>query len=238
MVINKPDSEFSQDDHQLVEFHNQIHPRIQIYPKYFELGFSPFPCILGRYAVLDRLLKALEFLAPQYGFLIWDVYRPRAVQAKLFAWMSEEIRKKFPLLTEQENYDETLKYVALPAQIGDNYCSPHLSGGAIDLTLFEIASGNELEMGTPFDDCTERAHSDYFDRQTQLSPEEEAIRERRQALNSAMQQVGFTVYPYEWWHFDLGNLSWSRITQRPAVFGPLLGDEEWPKSMAGKQIPV
>lgn len=64
------------------------------------------------------------------------------------------------------------KYVTLPAKIGDNYCSPHLSGGAIDLTLFEIASGKELEMGTPFDDCTEKAHRDYFEQLTELTLEE------------------------------------------------------------------
>lgn len=220
--------EFSPHDYTAVEFTSQSHPRIQVCPKYFELGFSPVSQIWGRYAVLARLRQALNFLPAEYGFLVWDVYRPRAVQAKLFDWMRLEVRSKFPYFTEQENYEETLKYVSLPCRVGDSYCSPHLSGGAIDLTLFEMNTGKELDMGTPFDDCTERAHKDYFNLQSELSVEEKKVKERRNSLNQAMTKAGFTAYQYEWWHFDLGNLFWSRVLGKAAVFGPLFGDLEWP----------
>lgn len=98
-----------------------------------------------------------------------------------------------------------------PSSVGDEYCPPHLSGGAIDLTLYAIASGEQLEMGTPFDDCSERAHSDYFNLQTQLLPEEKIIKERRNLLRSAMNNVGFTSYHYEWWHFDIPEILLSLI---------------------------
>lgn len=220
--------DFSKKDYEVVEFTNQLHPRIQVRAMYFELGFSVHPFIFGRHAVLDGLLQALDYLPDNYGFLIWDIYRPRKVQQKIYQWMSGEIRKKFPDLSEEEHHAEVLKYVAAPSTIGESYCSPHISGGAIDLTLYDVNSGNELDMGTPFDDCTERAHSRYFDRYTQLSSEESAIKEHRDCLRRAMENVGFTAYQYEWWHFDMGTIFWANALECSTVFGPLFGDDEWP----------
>ncbi|KTC77823.1 M15 family metallopeptidase [Legionella brunensis] len=220
--------EFSSKDFEAVEFTNQIHPRILICSAYFEQGFSPYPFIFGRYAVLDGLLKALANLPATYGFLIWDVYRPREVQRKLFDWMSREIRQRYPNLNEQEHQAEVLKYVAAPAKIGDNYCSPHLSGGAIDLTLYDLVQGQPLDMGTSFDDCSEKAHSSYFDLKSKLSFEESEIKDRRDCLRKVMEGVGFVSYRYEWWHFDMGNVLWATAVGQSAVFGPLFGDKEWP----------
>lgn len=229
MIISMRISKFTKKDYDVVEFTNNIHPRIQVNPQYFTLNFSPTPIIYGRFAVLDRILKALEFIPLELGLVIWDVYRPRSVQKKLFHWMRDEVRKKFPALSEEENYSIAKKYMSEPSDVGDEYCPPHLSGGAIDLSLYEIISGKELEMGTPFDDCSERAHSHYFDtKPLPLLPEEEIIKNRRRLLRTALNEVGFTSYEYEWWHFDLGNIFWGRITQSSSVFGPLFGDEEWP----------
>lgn len=224
---------FSPGDDQPIEFSKATHARIQVRPMYFEIGFSPSPRIVGRRAVLNGLLNALHDLPAQYGFLIWDVYRPRAVQSRLFDWMKDEVRKKSPTLSEQENDDEARKYASPPSKIGDAHCPPHLSGGAIDLTLYDIASGEPLDMGTVFDDCTERAHSDYFNTKCHLSSADRAIAERRYLLRTLMEQAGFTAYQYEWWHFDLGNILWSRIVGQPAVFGPLFGDNEWPTDKDG-----
>lgn len=223
--------EFTKDDYSPIEFHDQINDRIKVNPMYFKLGFSPSPTIFGRLTVLRRLLQALDYLPAQYGFLIWDIYRPRAVQKKLFCWMREEIRKKFPQYTDEENYQEAKKFISPPSVIGEDYCPPHLSGGAIDLTLYDISTDLELEMGTLFDDCTERAHRDYFTVKTSTLPEEKKIQQNRQFLNIAVESAGFTSYQYEWWHFDIGNIFWSQTLKKSAVFGPLFGDDEWPKIM-------
>jgi len=143
--------------------------------------------------------------------------------------MSEEIRKKLPHFSEEENLLETKKFIAEPSKIGEDYCPPHLSGGAIDLTLYDINSGDELDMGTIFDDCSARANRDYFLDKSDLSAEERSIQSRRRLLREAMESVGFTSYQHEWWHFDIGNLLWSQTLKRPALFGPLFGDEEWPE---------
>jgi D-alanyl-D-alanine dipeptidase len=230
MIITESEKLFTNADFDVARFSDQIHPRIKIRPMYFELGFSSSPHVFGRQAVVNRLLKALDSLSSDYGFVVWDVYRPRAVQEILFNWMREEIRKKSPQLNDQENFDEARKYMSPPSKVGDDYCPPHLSGGAIDLTLYEISNEKELEMGTPFDDCTERAHSDYFEMKTELSLDEEKIRNRRNLLRNIMEKVGFVSYQYEWWHFDIGDIFWSRKTGVPAVFGPLFGDQEWPEA--------
>src|SRR5437868_1196479 len=154
---------FTEKDFEAVEFNNHIHPRIKVQPMYFEQGFSAYPRIYGRRAVLDRITESLNFLPSEYGYLVWDVYRPREVQARLFNWMREEIRKKSPALNEDQNFEEARKYMSPPSIVGEEYCPPHLSGGAIDLTLFSLSDGKALEMGTVFDDCTERAHSNYYE---------------------------------------------------------------------------
>ncbi|MGQ3891252.1 M15 family metallopeptidase [Legionella sp. CNM-4043-24] len=221
-------TEFCDDDFKAVLFENGQNPRIKVEPMYFKSGFSPCAQVFGRKAVLTRLLKALAFLPDHYGFLVWDVYRSRRVQANLFNWMRVEVQNRYPHLSDTENYAETQKYMSAPSRVGEDYCPPHLSGGAIDLTLYDTRTDTGLEMGTVFDDCTERAHSDYFDTKAALLPEELRIREARQILRAAMENVGFTAYQYEWWHFDTGNIFWSRKLNRPAVFGPLFGDLEWP----------
>lgn len=114
------------------------------------------------------------------------------------------------------------------SKVGDKYCPPHLSGGAIDLSLYDINNNQLLNMGTEFDDCTEVAHKNYFDVKNELSEDEDNIRKNRLLLRKNMEACGFTSYEYEWWHFDFGNVFWSRIVKRPEIFGPLFGDEEWP----------
>lgn len=220
--------QFSKTDFEPVELTHRIHERIKVEPVYFNQGFSPCPLIYGRRIIRDSLVHALDALPEEYGFLIWDVYRPREIQTKLFQWMREKIRLEFPHLSDEEHDAETQKYISPPSKIGDEYCSPHLSGGSIDLTLFETQSGKPVNMGTPFDDFTERAHRDFFHNKSLLTDEEKAIQQHRVLLRSLMEDAGFTSYQFEWWHFDIGNFFWSRHLNCPAVFGPLFGDEEWP----------
>ena len=73
--------------------------------------------------------------------------------------------------------------------------SRHNRGCAVDLTLFDLATGREVEMPSPYDDFSERASPGY----TGGSPESRA---HRDLLRAAMEAEGFTVYEHEWWHFD------------------------------------
>ncbi len=106
------------------------------------------------------------------GLRIFDAYRPYSATLKFY-----------------EVYPDT-NFVANP-----RYGSRHNRGCAIDLTLINLFTGNEIPLPTPFDDFTEKAHPDYPN-----FPEE--ILENRALLFGVLSHFGFTHYPTEWWHFD------------------------------------
>lgn len=70
-----------------------------------------------------------------------------------------------------------------------------------------------------------------FNKQINVTADEEKIKGHRKLLCDVMRAIGFTSYQYEWWHFDIGDVFWSKKTNCPEVFGPLFGDEEFPKDL-------
>lgn len=111
-----------------------------------------------------------------FGLLVFDGYRP---------W---SITKLFWDITSPENRAEG--FVADPAK-----GSKHNRGCAVDLSLYDLATGQEIEMPSRYDEFSERARPDYSGGPAQR-------RARRDLLRSAMERRGFTVDPGEWWHFN------------------------------------
>ena len=109
-----------------------------------------------------------------YGLLIHDAYRP---------W---HVTKIFWDATPPDKH----QYVADPA-----HGSRHNRGCAVDLTLFDRSTGRAVEMPSGYDEMSERAHPDYSGGTSEQ-------RKNRALLRSAMEAEGFTVYEFEWWHFD------------------------------------
>ncbi len=109
-----------------------------------------------------------------YGLLVHDGYRPWYV-TKMF-WDGTPDDKKI--------------FVANPAD-----GSRHNRGCAVDITLYDLKTGREVEMPSGYDEMTERAYADYPGGTAEQ-------RARRALLRAAMEKQGFTVYPQEWWHFD------------------------------------
>jgi D-alanyl-D-alanine dipeptidase len=87
------------------------------------------------------------------------------------------------------------RYVADPAK-----GSRHNRGCALDLTLCDM-QGTELNMGTGYDEFTEKAAATFTD-----LPED--VLKNRALLNGIMATAGFTVLPSEWWHYDFAG--WER----------------------------
>lgn len=109
-----------------------------------------------------------------FGIVIYDGYRPWSV-TKLF----------WDVTTPEQRI-----FVADP-----NPGSKHNRGCAVDLSLVDPETGEQVEMPSGFDEFTERAFADY--------PDPDATRrERRRVLRDAMESEGFTVNPNEWWHYD------------------------------------
>jgi D-alanyl-D-alanine dipeptidase len=109
-----------------------------------------------------------------YGLIIHDGYRP---------WYVTEI-------FWEATPDDKKIFVADPKQ-----GSRHNRGCAVDLSLYDLKTGKEVEMPSGYDEMTKRAYADY----PGGTPDERA---RRALLRHAMEKQGFAVYPEEWWHFD------------------------------------
>jgi D-alanyl-D-alanine dipeptidase len=125
----------------------------------------------------EALVRVNRSLAEKgYGLLVFDGYRPWSV-TKLF-WE----------ITPQDKRERG--FVANPAK-----GSKHNRGAAVDLSMYELATGREVVMPSPYDEFSDRADPDYAG-----GTAEE--RERRDLLRSEMEKEGFTVDPGEWWHFN------------------------------------
>jgi D-alanyl-D-alanine dipeptidase len=128
-------------------------------------------CLLRR-GVAERLARVQAALeADGLGLQVFDCFRPLSVQRKFWALVPDP------------------RYVADPRK-----GSRHNRGAAVDLTLV-TAAGAPLDMGTDFDDFSERAHRDY-----RALPD--AALAHRAQLERAMAREGFVGLPTEWWHFD------------------------------------
>lgn len=143
----------------------------------------------------EAVARAHRALAPLgFGLLIHDAYRPWYV-TKMF-WDATPLDKRW--------------LVANPAQ-----GSRHNRGAAVDLTLFDLATGQPVAMPSTYDESTDRAYADYPGGTA-------AQRWRRAVLRRTMEAQGFAVNPTEWWHFDykdwrqyaIGNVTFDRIARR------------------------
>ena len=140
-------------------------------------------------AAVARVHRALA--EQGYGLLLHDGYRPWYV-TKMFFDATPEAQKIF---------------VADPAS-----GSRHNRGAAIDLNLYDLATGEPADMVGTFDEFSPRSFPNYPGG-TSLQ------RWQREVLRRAMEAEGFTVYEAEWWHFDHDD--WREYALQNATFGEL-----------------
>ena len=140
-----------------------------------------------------RALKSVsnEMNVMGYRLKVFDAYRPAAAVKHFVLWGLEDtdIRMKpffYPDLDKEELFMRG--YIASR--------SSHSRGSTVDLTLFDMRTGKELDMGSPFDYFSEVSHPDY----TGITKEQY---ENRMLLRNAMLRNGFEPYDCEWWHFTL-----------------------------------
>ena len=142
-----------------------------------------------------RALKAVaaELNVQGYRLKIFDAYRPACAVRHFVLWGIEDLdlRMKpyfYPTLEKQSLFAEG--YIAKQ--------SSHSRGSAVDLTLLDMQSGREVDMGSPFDLFSEISH-----------PDSRAVTETQHAnrmlLQSAMIRGGFQPISCEWWHFSLAD---------------------------------
>ncbi len=123
------------------------------------------------------------------GLVIFDAYRPYSATVKFY-----------------EVYKDT-NYVALPWK-----GSRHNRGAAVDVSLIDLQTGEDIQMPTGFDNFSDAAHPDFAN-----LPEN--VIKNREILITEMQKHGFRVYPYEWWHFDF--IGWEAFDLMDISFSEL-----------------
>ena len=193
-----------------------LSPRIVLYPAYCRQGYDgAMEEIYLREGAARLLAQAAEKLPRKYHLVALDGWRPYQVQASIY----ERFRQSLLAQGWQEGEEldaELNKFVAKPTT-DISKPSPHLSGGAIDLTI--ASADGWLEMGTPFDDFSDAAATRYYEELPSLSERELVIRENRRLLYHLMTEAGFVNYPKEWWHYEYGTRSWARKTGQVAIYG-------------------
>ena len=129
-------------------------------------------CFIHEDAV-PALNQVIELIKP-FGMKlkVFDAYRPKAAQIKLWECCPDP------------------RYVADP-EVG----SVHNRGVAIDITLVD-SNGQDVDMGTPFDDFTEQSHHG----NTEVSIK---AQQNRWFLAGIMSYCGWEINPYEWWHYQI-----------------------------------
>lgn len=117
-----------------------------------------------------------------------------------------------PLFTEEEARLMTLTYVAFPTPT-----APHVSGGAIDLTLGD-ENGQARDLGSAFDEMSTMSETRYFENN---QTENEVALLNRRILYNSMTAAGFVNYQNEWWHYDFGNRAWALANNMASTqYGP------------------
>ncbi|MEE3809626.1 M15 family metallopeptidase [Lysinibacillus fusiformis] len=164
--------------------------------------------IYVREGVYKRLQQALTLLPQEYSLLLYDGYRPFQVQQYLFTHFSKQLAQQMPQATSQELVQATKKYVALPSE-ESAHLAPHLTGGAIDVTLADV-HGKALDLGTAFDEMHEKSATRYFEQHLKENP---LACQHRRLLYNCLSLAGFTNYAEEWWHYDYHNVAWARRVQ-------------------------
>jgi zinc D-Ala-D-Ala dipeptidase len=123
----------------------------------------------------EALVRVQRSLAAEgYGLLVYDAYRPWYVTKIFWDAMPPELHK----------------FVADPAE-----GSRHNRGCAVDLTLYDLKARRAVSMPSLYDEATERAYANY----TGGTAEQRRLRD---LLRRHMEAEGFSVYEFEWWHFD------------------------------------
>src|SRR5258706_2233761 len=149
--------------------------------------YSPFDCAWLHRDGADRLAEAVDLLArrrPGTSILVLDALRRQRAQERMWAALAGTN------LTD---------YLADPVR-----GSIHSFGMAVDVTIAD-EHGRELDMGTPFDDLTERSHP-VLEAELLARGELQRVHiENRSLLREVMGRAGWLGIRREWWHFDGGD---------------------------------
>ena len=195
---------YSNDTHGFVSV-GEVIPDVLLDIRYFSSfnfigkridGYEEPAAILTREAA--QALKEASREAMEQGFRlkIYDAYRPQKAVDHFVRWAKdpEDIRMKAFFYPDLEK-----KKIIPQGYIAEH--SGHSRGSTVDLTLFDMATQQDVDMGGTFDFFGELSHPDY-------SGVSEVQHANRMLLQKLMVKHGFRPLETEWWHFTLENEPW------------------------------
>lgn len=165
-------------------------------------GYNHPVAMLTRQAADSLKVISDELLSLGYRIKIYDCYRPQKAVDYFMGWAQDtsDIRMK------QYFYPELDKSVLVPQEYVARKSS-HTRGSTVDLTLFDMASGKDVDMGCTFDYFGMASHPDVLPGQKigAVPPITQEQYRNRMILRNAMLSHGFKPYDCEWWHFTLAD---------------------------------
>ena len=155
-------------------------------------GYEVPVALLTRRAADSLALVSQDVMAQGYRLKVFDAYRPQRAVLYFIGWARQEadtLMKPYfyPDIDKADAF--RLGYLA--------HRSGHTRGSTIDLTLFDMQTGKEVDMGGPYDYFSPVSH--YWCREGVSAQQ---FRHRR-LLREAMMRHGFQPIGTEWWHFTL-----------------------------------
>jgi zinc D-Ala-D-Ala dipeptidase len=182
-----------------------------------------------RQGVLNSLVQAQTALQkdhPNWQILIFDAYRPVAVQQFMVEHTFAEVAQAEGLTAAdlspaqiEKIRQQVYQIWAIPS-FDPLTPPPHSTGGAVDISLVD-QTGQPAWMGSPIDELSVRSHPDYFAKVAADPTASELDRSQaqqanthRQILRDVMLAAGFERHWGEWWHFCLGDQMWAWLRQQ------------------------
>jgi D-alanyl-D-alanine dipeptidase len=164
-----------------------------------------------RSGVVRRLLAAQRELPAGVRLLVVEGFRPPGLQRRYFDEYATTMRAAHPGAPDSRIRELTSAYISPPE------VAPHVSGGAVDLTLC-TDDGVELPLGTEVNATPEESAGACRTAATNIDA---GARGNRELMGRALTAAGFVNYPTEWWHWSYGDRYWALLTGSPAArYGP------------------
>ena len=165
-------------------------------------GYNHPVAMLTRQAADSLKVVSDELLAKGYRIKVYDGYRPQKAVDYFMKWAEDTTDTRM----KEYFYPELDKSVLVPQEYVARKSS-HTRGSTVDLTLFDMAKGKDVDMGCTFDYFGIASHPDVLPGQEigLVPPITEEQYNNRMILRDAMLSHGFKPYDCEWWHFTLAD---------------------------------
>lgn len=181
------------------------------HPKFEDMKCTP----RVRRRVAEMLAQAAEALPDGIDIQIVEGFRPLAQQRFMYESLKAEFAQRHPEWNKATLHRVTNTMSAPP----DDRCPPpHTTGGAVDLGLYDVKKGEQLDMTSPFD-------WDETSAPTQMKGLSAEAQANRDLLIQTLEAMGLTNYAGEWWHWSYGDSGWAlRVGAPQAVYNRLRED--------------